>query len=178
MQFKNLFDFYSYIEFCPLCKSRTSANSTISALKIPTSPCIMRGQELVFVEYSRPLQRLSINLLDNTISRNYSDSSYMDKCFISLGRVCNKYHFYYEGSATLLKDSLTVSDITVDKYHFVRMHGSLHFVVNGSFSKSTTNIRITTPGFHTKLLDLPFINFDLSSKKNIDAKLKTIQLLA
>lgn len=146
-------------------------------LTFQASMCEIGSKELMFCDFQTPWPKFKINLLDNTISKNYLDSSYPENATITIGKQCNKYHFYYNGTASLIKGRLTVSDITLDKYHFVRIHGPLHFVVNGNLIKSSTSIRITTPGFNTKEIILPFTHFDLSSKKKIDTKLKTIQLL-
>jgi len=139
--------------------------------------CDIGSKELIFCDFQTPWKKFKINLLDNTVSENYSDSSYPEHSTITVGKQCNKYHFFYNGVAFLTKERLAITDIKLEKYHFVRIQGPLHFVVNGNFMMSSTSIRITTPGFNTKEIVLPFTNFDLSSKKKIDTKLRTIQLL-
>jgi len=138
----------------------------------------MRGRELVFHDFQTPWCKFAINLLDNHVSANYLESSYPEITKIVIGRQCSKYHFFYNGTALVTKENLLVSDIMLDKYHFIRMHGpATHFTVNGNLTTSSTSVRITTVDFKTRELVLPRINFDLSSKKKIDAKLRNIQLL-
>jgi len=171
-RFKNLYEFFNYIEFCPLCKSRTAINITYQ-----NTSCEFSNKELIFHDNETDNKRFTIDLLDNTISRDYYSLIYDTKPKIIIGRQCNKYHFFYNGIADISEIKLKVKNIRLDKYHFIRIHGLTHFTVNGSFIKSSTNIRITTPNFITRELTLPFVDFDLSSKKKIDAKLKNIQLL-
>lgn len=173
--FKNLYDFFSYIEFCPLCRSRTIETSTfpLSASQGPD----LNGRELIFYDFSTPWDKYTINLLDNSIGGGYRKSSYEENCKIVIGRQCTKYHFFYNGTATLSKRKSIIENIFLDKYHFIRIHGTTHFTVNGSLEKSFTSIRITTEDFKTREIILPFIDFNLSSKKKIDAKLRNVQLL-
>jgi hypothetical protein len=184
--FRNLFDFFNFIEFCPLCKKRLT-----ETIIFPSSISTLEGKELVIIAGSfesnfdqQPIftddpfwKKITINLLDNNISKNYSLYDYPENNSLIVGRQCNKYHFHYNGIANISKSKLILDNIVLDKYHFIRIHGGIHFTVNGSFSKSQTIIRITTPDYHTRELTIPFIDFDLLSKKKIDNKLKNIQLL-
>ena len=186
VSFKNLIDFFSFIEFCPICKSRTT-----ETFILPSSVAELSGKELIIlagsftddkepppIEYDIFWKKFTINLFDNTISSNYSLSDFPSTISLIIGRQCNKYHFHYNGIANISKAKLILDSITLDKYHFIRQLGSNHFTVNNSFSKSATSIRLTTPDFQTREITLPFIEFDLSSKKRIDHKLKSIQLLS
>lgn len=173
-KFDNLYDFFDYIEFCPLCKSRTTVYAAFPAATV----CEINGKELILFDSETASKKFSINLINNIVSDSYSSSYRKSNSEIVIGKQCNKYHFFYNGIAKISKSNLIVNDISLDKYHFIRQHGSTHFTVNGSLLKDQTNIRITTTNFKTRELSLPFINFDLFNKKKIDSKLKNIQLLA
>lgn len=171
--FDNLYDFFNYIEFCPLCKNRTTS--------FITSPggitCGMDNKELtIYSSSSTSTHQFSINLFTNEVSKPYSIYR-SGTSQIIVGKQCNKYHFFYNGVLDISGKELLVKRIRLDKYHFIRMHGTTHFTVNGSLLSGSTNIRITTPDFQTKELSLPLIDFNFSSKKKIDSKLRNIQLL-
>jgi hypothetical protein len=171
--FKNLYDFFNYIEFCPLCKNRLS----LSASLFGTKSCETNYGELVFYPIA-PDKKFSIDMLNNNVSESYADCVLQAEiCRLIIARSCSKYHFSYNGVAEIHKDKLNINNICLDKYHFVRIHGPAHFTVNGSFIDNTTNIRITTPDFKTKELTLSLISFDFTSKKKIDSKLRNIRLL-
>lgn len=171
-KFKNLYDFFDYIEFCPLCRGRMSATVGLSGI----SSYELSNKELALQDMGSS-KRFTINLIDNYISNNYliSVNPVVDE--IVVGKQCSKYHFFYNGVAILSKSDLLIRNIVLDKYHFIRIHGPTHFTVNGSLVSSTTKIRITTENFNTREIVLPFVDFDLSSKKRIDTKLRNIQLL-
>lgn len=185
VSFKNLFDFFSYIEFCPLCKKRLTETITF-----PSSVAALTGTELIIIAGSfldNPEQslfdndifwkKITINLLDNSVSRSYNLCNNEENNTIIIGRQCNKYHFHYNGTANLSKTKLILDAIKLDKYHFIRIHKDIHFTINADLQQSTTSIRMTAQDFHTRELVIPFVEFDLSSKKKIDTKLKHIQLL-
>lgn len=173
-EFSNLFDFFNYIEFCPLCKSRT-----MTTVSFPSSTiCEMDNKELTVIDDKNiPSKIFRIGLFNNVVSTHYSYSSYPEKSQIVIGRQCNKYHFFYNGIANISKSNLIIDNIVMDKYHFIRIHNLIHFTVNGSSIKNKTSVRITTPDFNTREVLLPFVSFNLFSKKKIDAKLRNIQLL-
>lgn len=161
--FPNLFSFFSYIEFCPLCKARTT-----ECVIYPTTQCTLSSKNiLLFDDVSKSF---SINLLDNSISGNYSRKS--DELII--GKRCNKYHFFYSGSATI--SNTHINNISLNKLHFIRIHNMTHYVINNSFETNITSIRVTE-NFQTQEISLPLIEFDFSSKKKLDTKLNHIRLL-
>jgi len=146
----------------------------------PLSSSDVYGKELVFYDFLSPSNKFSIDLFANSISEKYKKSPYKEDCKVVIGKQCNKYHFFYNGTATLSKKRLSIENIMMDKYHIIRIHGPTHFAVNGSFDKSFTSVVITSD-FKTRELILPFIDFDLSSNKavkKIDSKLRNIQLLS
>jgi hypothetical protein len=171
-QFNNLFDFFNFIEFCPLCKKRTEPIITLSGM----SGCELNNSYLtVFQQDSN--KKILIDLFNNNIIENYLQFISPDVPKLIIGRQCNKYHFYYSGTCDLLKDKLLIDNIILEKNHIVRMLAdSVHFIVNNDFNNSISTIHITS-NYLTKTITMPLIDFDFSSKKLIDKKLKIIQLL-
>lgn len=140
--------------------------------------CELNNKELVVYPSSAISSRkFSIDLFNNKLSKSYAEAVYPNVSQVVIGKQCCKYHFFYNGIADVYKKSLMIKNIRLDKYHFIRIHGPTHFTVNGSTVNDFTNIKITTPDFKTKELSLPLINFDFSSKRKLDAKLRNIQLL-
>lgn len=167
--FTNLNDFFNHMEFCPLCGSRMHMIATITS---GTHEFIKN--QLVITTDDNIVVR--INLLYNTISSSYNLLDKKNNTIV-VGRQCNKYHFFYSGIAKVFKKKLVIKEITLSKYHFIRMHKGIHYTVNGSFIDNITNIRITLNDFTSKEISLKLINFDFSSKKLLDKKLKYIALL-
>ena len=169
-QFNNLFDFFNYIEFCPLCKKRTSPIITLHGYHSNT----INNTDLIFSPAQKELKKFSINLFNNKISENYCSQESLLRLII--GKQCNKYHFFYTGTCTLLKNELYVSNILLEKSHFIRNQSTIHFVINNDFINLISSVHITV-NYSTKIISLPLMDFDFSSKKKIDKKLKIIQLL-
>lgn len=119
-----------------------------------------------------------VNLFSNAISSNYLNSRFPEHADLHLAKRCGKYHFMYTGVVRLHKEKLLAFDVFFKKYHFIRIHGTTHFSVNGNLENGLTSITITRNNFRTTEISSPFINFDFSSKRKIDKKLRNIQLLA
>ena len=172
-EFKNLYSFFNHIEFCPLCKSRLSTIITFQ-----NSTCEVNNKHLTIHSDEFPKDNFTVDLLDNTISDSYLLSlAGQNNYELLIKRICLKYHFYYGGMANFSNDYVSINNIKLISYHFIRIHGPVHFAINSDVIKSSTSVRITTSDFRIRELNLPFVNFDLSSKKKIDNKLKNIQLL-
>lgn len=169
-KFDNLLDFFNYIDFCPLCKSRLVPNIIMAG----SSECVLGGKKILC--YSNTFGNFTIDIFGNTISKTYKIKYRPKINQIIIGKQCRKYHFFYNGIADLYKKELLVKNISLDKYHFIRIFGNDHFTINSSVISNSTNIRITND-FKTQEFILPFIEFDLFSKKKIDNRLKKIQLL-
>lgn len=180
--FKNLYDFFNYFEFCPLCNKRTSLMATSSyrilsdtqtdigvlGCRLTKNNCHLLDREDNIV--------LSINMIDNTVKYN-NDCKLLDCILINFGKQCNKYHYYHTALATIEINSSLITEIKLDKQHFIKQFGNTHFSVNSFFIDDQTSIRITGKNYVTKELFLPLVNFDLKSKKKISYKLKNIELL-
>jgi hypothetical protein len=168
-KFDNLLGFFNYIDFCPLCKSRLVPTITIAGC----SECVLGNKRLFCYN---TFGNFTVDIVDNGISKTYKSKSRPKITQIVVGKQCRKYHFFYNGVADLYKKELLVKNISLDKYHFIRIFGEDHFTINGSFISNSTNIRITRD-FKTQEFIMPLIQFDLFSKKKIDNRLKKIQLL-
>lgn len=171
--FENLYDFFNFVEFCPFCKGRTSPTVAFSAATV----CVVDNKNITILDSAVNGGEFNINLFNNSINSVYKSALRSAESKIVFGKQCNKYHFFYNATANISKETLKINNIILDKYHFIRIHGKTHFTVNGSISQNLTNIRITTTDFKTKELTLPLIDFNLLSKRKIDLKLKNIQLL-
>lgn len=171
-QFNNLFDFFNYIEFCPLCKKRTEPTITFAGFLSGS----LDNNNLNLLPASL-FNEFSINLFNNKITENYNYNNCKNSSKLIIGRQCRKYHFFYSGTCNLLKNLLYIDSIMLEKIHFIRMMpDSVHMAVNNDFTNSLSTVHITV-NYFTKLITLPVIDFDFSSKKTIDKKLKIIQLL-
>ena len=170
-QFNNLFDFFDYIEFCPLCKKRTEPTITFAGFLSGS----LDNNNLNLLPASL-FNEFSINLFDNKITDSYIYNNCDDPSKLIIGRQCRKYHFFYSGTCSLLKNLLYIDNIILEKTHFIRMQDSSHMTISNDFINSFSTVYITANST-TKKLSLPIIDFDFSSKKAIDKKLKIIQLL-
>lgn len=167
--FKNLNDFFGYLEFCPLCKNRLEPIASV-----PSTSADFNGRELIFEDSDA---NFAINLFNNTVSDDYLLSKHGVHTQIVLKNNCPRYHFFYNGIGTISKYSMTVKDILLDKTHMIVINSRMHFVINNSILSESTNIRMTNKDAKVRQLELPFINFDLTSKKKINDKLRNICLL-
>lgn len=174
-KFINLFDFINYIEFCPICRKRLELSVFVSFAFQTDSWKLNNNCLNLFSQYH--FNNISIDLINNSVVLNgYFDSLKTSSSF-TIFKECKKYHFYYSGTCNLLKNKLIIDDIILEKYHFIRILPiSKHFVVNTNFTNNTTTVILTTD-YVSKEWAMPIIDFDFSSKKKIDNKLKTIQLL-
>jgi hypothetical protein len=172
LQFENLNAFFNLMEFCPLCKSRTLIGASFYSVIV----CELGNNIIRLHDYGT--KSFSIDLHNNNVSQEYKQSSYANDMRLVVSRQCSKYHFFYNGVCNISKANLMIDNLTFDKYHFIRRldNGKTHFTVNGSTTTNTTSIRITTD-YKTNELTLPLMNFTLSNKKKLDAKLKKILLL-
>ncbi len=171
-QFNNLFDFFNYIEFCPLCKKRTEPIITLSGFRAGT----IDNNNLNLLPASL-FNEFSINLFDNKITESFIYNNFDNMSKLLISRQCRKYHFFYSGTCSLLKSKLLIESIILEKIHFIRvMPNSIHIVANNDFTNLLSTVHITV-NYSTKTITVPLVNFDFTSKKEIDKKLKIIQLL-
>lgn len=164
-EFKNLYEFYNYKEFCPICNKRTIAG-TVAPSPSSSYQLKLDGKYLYIFAY----KRISINLLDNTISDLINIRQ------LVIRQYCNKYHFFYSGIINFSEQGF-VKSIRLDRYHFIWMSDTAHYTINNSFIDNYSNVRITTKDYKMIELQVPLIRFDSLSKKKIDVKLENIQLL-
>jgi hypothetical protein len=172
LQFENLDAFFNLIEFCPLCKSRTLIGASFYSVIV----CELGNNVIRLHDYGT--KSFSIDLHNNTVSQEYKQSLYGQNMQLVVSRQCSKYHFFYNGICNISKSNLTIDNLIFDKYHFIRRlnNGKTHITINGSITSDTTSIRITAD-YKTNEITLPLMDFDLSNKKKLDAKLKKILLL-
>lgn len=164
--FKNLYEFFNYIDYCPLCNSRIVATSMF-----PAFDCEFNGKLLNISDGEK--QHFSIDAINNNIVGSQLPTS--EHLFPR--RQCAKHHFFYSGILTISNSRDYIKSIELCRYHFIRIKPNIHFTINGYYKDNFTSIRMTTPDYKTKEFSIPLIEFDFSSKKKIDNKLKHIQLL-
>jgi hypothetical protein len=165
MQFKNIFDFFNYIEFCPLCKNRLQ----ISASSISIAGCELDNKYIQLYSYEFPKSSYSIHLLTNDIR---SLSLITDN--LTIWKQCSKYHFYISSIITISNSNIT--SIFLNKYNIIRILKDIHFTINGSYIQNSSHIRLVKD-YKTTELNTNLINFNSFSKKEIDNKLKKMILL-
>lgn len=173
-EFKNLYDFFEYSEFCPLCNKRTE--QTIIGPRIDSiRDYEFKNNNLIFYN-EKHAQTLLINTLDNSINylgnKQYENTLYE----LSISQCCKKYHFLYDCQIKLDLTQSKVDSILLDRIHFLHRVDASYFSINTYFLKDITDIKITKNNL-TKQFILPIICFDFKNKKTIMHKLQNIQLL-
>jgi hypothetical protein len=167
------------MEFCPLCNKRMAPYGLITRKSVSTTSEISNTDLSI---YDNNSNILSFNLFDNKVNsdiKEYFEDLTSDDGYglmLIVRKECKKYHFYYSAFAVVNFIDWTIKEITIDKCHFVRHQGGTHFVINSDYIDDSTTIRLTS-NCKTRELKLPFVDFDLSSIKKIDKKLRNIELL-
>jgi hypothetical protein len=170
-RFQNLSEFFCLFEFCPFCRKRT-----VPIVSFPSAgKCNLNNKFLTLSFKNSGAFDFTIGLLDNKL---YSvNDMILESSFIVIGMKCKKFHFFYSGTCHIIHEKLCIDAIALDKIHFIRiLPYEGHFVANNYFQESTTKILITK-NRSTHELTLPLVDFNFLSKKEIDKRLKTIQLL-
>ena len=113
-----------------------------------------------------------IDLTTNDLSSTLRNKN---KSLLYVGQQCKKYHFQCYIEAVVNNKTLSISNIKLNRIHFVKQVGSTHFVVSSHYDVSTTSVVITTNAEMREVI-LPVFDFDFS-KKLLIQKLNTIELL-
>lgn len=176
-EFKNLFEFFSDTEFCPLCDKRLSISA---ALPYATSSEITGHKLIVSTVGGHEL--LNVALVDNFFVHSDPFPSYgnifTDNIELQLIQQCKKYHYQHVGSAYLNFKTKRVVYICSNKKHIHERVDNNHFSISVQYEpKNQTSIKLTSSGSKTREIILNNADFDFSSKKKIISKLRTIQLL-
>lgn len=177
MEFKNINDLYSYIEFCPLCNKRMIYTEGYISNR-QWKPKVNSREFILLDELNENL--LSINLNTNIVKSDYKDFlldfSKLDDIILKLGRECRRYHFYYDAFVYIDAAKWQVKFLELRKARLIRILDKTHFAVNNDFITNSTEIKITND-FNTKDIKLKLNGFNITKVKNIDAKLNAILLL-
>ena len=183
-KFKNIFDFLSLAEFCPLCGSRLSL--TIKPL-LDKHPDYYTHQIYETAELLGPYLYLytsaddsysTININTNVIE-HYNYTHFVE---VEIGQRCNKYHFAYYGTLAS-PDGLKVSDIYCNSDTFTQITPNVHYTVSNNYLLDKTVIFATFNDKRTDKLDLSLVEFNLYSggrkrnRKVITDTLENIMLL-
>jgi hypothetical protein len=174
VEFNNLYEFFNYIEFCPLCKKRLTP-----AILWPTSNGYrLTGQQFVCYWMEKDNDIIfNINLLNNDVDVSNSYLIHSINSNIIIGQRCNKYHFQYTGSFSLNINTKKINNIKLNKYHLLQRISDNYFSINTYFDPNIlTSIKVSGHGNETKEITLDTI-FNIDSKKKIINKLRNIALL-
>lgn len=169
ISFANLNDFLNFENICPLCRSRLHIGSLFLTTEV-SNKCIYMsngtGSDLL------------IDLFTNEIDINPKyDVKLIGHKHIEISKTCNKYHYFYQGIATMDMEHKILIDIVLYKIHFIRQLNKTHFTINSNYINNTTDIRITGNDYKTREITSALIEFDISNKKKLNRKLKNIELL-
>jgi|ERR1700722_6356827 len=177
-EFKNLYDFFSYAEFCPLCEKRLSYTAI---LPIATSS-ILNGQRFIVYSSLNGEKILDIDLVDNSFCISTPPPPYVNiftnTIHLQIRQQCRKYHYQHIGSVFLHIGTKTINLIQLDRKHLHEQVNNSHFAIAVSYgNRNETSVKITPCGSKTKEVTFNCSDFDLSSRKKIISRLRTIQLL-
>lgn len=176
-EFKNLYELFSYVDFCPLCNKRLSP---FVVLPISTKYMFSGPRLKLLGKFS--IEVLEVNLIDNTfIARKRTLQSVnilTNSIQLIVGQQCNKYHFKYSGSASLNMNDKTVANIKLDNWHLLQRIDNNYFTVNTFFEQDNyTSIKISNGKYDTQEVIINNTAFNISSRKKIVDRLKNIALL-
>jgi CRISPR/Cas system endoribonuclease Cas6 (RAMP superfamily) len=177
-EFKNLFEFLGRTEFCPLCDKRLS----VAAIFPNTSSSSLTGKRFILYNAINGEKMVDIDLVDNSFTCSTPPPPYINpltnSIHLQIAQQCRKYHYQHVGSVFLDLSTKKVNLIQMDKIHLHEKVDNSHFAVAVFYSPiNVTSIKITNGGSKTKEITFDNVDFDLSSKKKITSKLRTIQLL-
>jgi hypothetical protein len=152
----------------------------IGGIGIPNTKSKVNSKDIIITDqFDENL--LSANLNSNIVESKYKDFILdffqMNDPYISFGRECKKYHFYYKALAHIDRTKWVIRSITLKKMYLIRILDKTHFVVKNDFSNNSAEIRITDNDFTSKEIKMKLNAFNLTRVKHIDKKLNSILLL-
>jgi len=177
-KFKNIFDFLSLAEFCPLCGSRLSLTiSPYVAKQLNLYSGSYMGYETVellgqylYLYTNCDENYTTININTNAIE-HYNYTHFVE---IEIGQRCNKYHFGYYGGLSS-SDGLKIDGIYCHADTFTQITPSTHYTVSNNYLMNKTSIVATFSDKRTDTFNVSLVDFNLY--KAITDTLENIMLL-